>query len=67
MELGVSRWPSSFTVMVQNPNSETLSAQKVGETSHSHFKDSFQLFTLFMPFWKGFLKKVEGWIWPFGE
>ena len=40
--------------------------QKVGERSHSFiFKDNFQLFTFFMSFWKGFLKKVEeGIIWP---
>lgn len=52
--------------MVQNPNSEPLSMQKVGERLQSIiFKDDFPLFTLFMLFWEGFLKEVEeGMIWP---
>ena len=63
--LAVSGYFQVSQSVVQNPNSEPLSVQKVGERSHSFiFKDSFQLFTLFMPFWKGFLRKVEGMIWP---
>ena len=63
--LGVSGYFQVSQSMVENPNSEPLSVQKVGERLHSFiFKDSFQLFTFFMSFWKGFLKKVEeGIIW----
>lgn len=52
--------------MVQNPNSEPLSVQKVAERLHSViFKDDFPLFTLFMSSGEGFLKEVEeGMIWP---
>lgn len=64
--LGVSGYFQVSQSMVENPNSEPLSVQKVGERLHSFiFKDNFQLFTFFMSFWKGFLKKVEeGIIWP---